>query len=750
MRRPEAARAQPGSDEGDGAAVYRFDDLEVDPAAFQARKSGAPLPLEPKAFEVLVHLAGSGGRLMSKAELQARVWPGTAVSEGTLTRLIAQLRRSLGDDAREARYIQTVPTRGYRFLARLEPAAGSRASPETGEGAAPAGTAPDPAPPPLEARRPGRRRFARAGLGFAGALAVVALVASLPRPAPAPERGGRTSGRILVSIARGFNAYPAFSPDGSAVAYTSDQTGALEIWVRPLAPGSREVQVTRDGQHDLQPAWSPDGRHIAFASARRGGVWVAPALGGVPRQLTRFGSRPVWSPAGDTIAFLSSDAVALDAPGSVTSRIWLVSAAGGDPRPLTERGDPPGGHRSASFSPDGRRLSFLAGSAVWLVDLATGRRRPVDALGAGPMGLPREGRPPSPGALVAGEAVWSPDGRFLVGVGRRAYETVLWRSDVESGRLEESPALLTTEPTQSLKHVAVSPDGRRLAYALVTFDTDLHTLPLGPDGAPAGPPRPLLPRLASRKQVPLFSPDGRRLSFGLWQPGEGSLTWTSSADGTGPAPAGTRPAFGAASWSPEGRLVVLAKDEGGHRLVERDPGSGRERVLRDLPPAAWARLSPDGREVAFMCGGDRLFTVCAAGLERGEPRRLVESGSGAGWPVWSPDGRTLAVELFDGEDTQVGLVPRAGGEPRRLTRQPGQSWPHSWTPDGRRVVFAGQRAGVWNVYWVDVRTGEERRLTDYDRPTRHARYPTWSPTGDQVVYEYGDLSGNVWVAPLSW
>jgi Tol biopolymer transport system component len=290
-----------------------------------------------------------------------------------------------------------------------------------------------------------------------------------------------------------------------------------------------------------------------------------------------------------------------------------------------------------------------------------------------------------------------------------------------------------------------------MAFALVTTHPDLLSLAVGNDGAPSAEPVSLLPSLLSRKSLPLFSLDGSRLSFQVWRPGEGSVVYTATGAGRDPAPAGNVSALAGANWSAEGRLVMVVKGTPDHvRLVEVDPGSGRERTLRELPPAGWLRLSPDGKEVAFMCGGEPVFAVCVAGVEGGEPRRLVAPESGAGWPVWSPDGRHLALELFDGEDTYVAVVPRTGGMPRRLTHESGQSWPHSWTPDGQGVVFAGQRQGIWNVYAVDVASGRQRRLTSHGRAVATVRYPAWSPAGDRVVYEYSEASANVWVAPLPW
>jgi len=76
--------------------------------------------LELKLMEVLVHLAERTGELVSKRELIDAVWKVEVISDGTLTRAIALLRKALGDEARNPRFIETIPKRGYRFIAPVE------------------------------------------------------------------------------------------------------------------------------------------------------------------------------------------------------------------------------------------------------------------------------------------------------------------------------------------------------------------------------------------------------------------------------------------------------------------------------------------------------------------------------------------------------------------------------------------------------------------------------------------------------
>src|ERR1700688_3472767 len=100
--------------------VFTFADVEVREREFCIVKAGEVLPVEPKAFRVLVFLLRNPHRLITKDELLDAVWNDCSVSENSLTRSIALLRRLLGDDTREPRYIATVPTVGYRFVCDLE------------------------------------------------------------------------------------------------------------------------------------------------------------------------------------------------------------------------------------------------------------------------------------------------------------------------------------------------------------------------------------------------------------------------------------------------------------------------------------------------------------------------------------------------------------------------------------------------------------------------------------------------------
>lgn len=98
---------------------YEIGLFRLIPAEQQLFRDGTPIPLTPKAFETLVVLVENAGHVLDKDELLKRVWPDTFVEEATLARNISTLRRALGDSVESEEYIQTVPKRGYRFVAEV-------------------------------------------------------------------------------------------------------------------------------------------------------------------------------------------------------------------------------------------------------------------------------------------------------------------------------------------------------------------------------------------------------------------------------------------------------------------------------------------------------------------------------------------------------------------------------------------------------------------------------------------------------
>src|SRR6266436_5616176 len=97
--------------------IFKFEHFEADETEFRFTANRQVIAVEPKAFRVLLILLENSNRLVRKQELLDAVWKDSFVTESTLTRAISLLRKLLGDDQREPKFIETVPTLGYRFKA---------------------------------------------------------------------------------------------------------------------------------------------------------------------------------------------------------------------------------------------------------------------------------------------------------------------------------------------------------------------------------------------------------------------------------------------------------------------------------------------------------------------------------------------------------------------------------------------------------------------------------------------------------
>lgn len=104
------------------ANSFQFDDVTVDCADFRIRKNGQAVMLTPRAFDVLLLLIKNDGRVVEKQEIFDKVWKEAFVGDNALTRVVKEIRQALDDDAAHPRYIETVPKRGYRFIAPVSAA----------------------------------------------------------------------------------------------------------------------------------------------------------------------------------------------------------------------------------------------------------------------------------------------------------------------------------------------------------------------------------------------------------------------------------------------------------------------------------------------------------------------------------------------------------------------------------------------------------------------------------------------------
>ena len=111
--------ADPAAPSEHGHGRLRFGEFAVDRAVQQLRRDGETVHVEPRAFRLLLYLIAHRDRLVTKHDLVEQVWGGAFVTDNAVDRAVARLRKTLGDDVKEPRYIETAPGLGYRFVAEV-------------------------------------------------------------------------------------------------------------------------------------------------------------------------------------------------------------------------------------------------------------------------------------------------------------------------------------------------------------------------------------------------------------------------------------------------------------------------------------------------------------------------------------------------------------------------------------------------------------------------------------------------------
>ena len=712
------------------STVYEFDEFRVEPHRQALLRGDEPVPLTPKVFEMLTAFLERPGELLPKEELMERLWPDTFVEEANLAQNVAVLRKALGDNPKTPRYIATVAGRGYRFVADV------RHAYRNGHQE----TEPERSAETFAERQSDRRKGLSSGvkiaLGVAGVLILAVSAWLLVREfSAAPHvEVARTSQLTAWS---GLDFYPVISPDGRMLAFCSDRSGNLEIFTRQMLQGASELQVTNDGATNCQPSFSPDGSQIAYAShGARPGIYVIPATGGTVRQLATFGTRPSWSPDGTQIAFQSDPLTDL---GSNTrnamppSTLWLVSPNGGEPRQLTQPNEPAGGHGSPSWSPDGKRIVFdvndWATSEIWTVAVEDGTVSSVEV-----------------SSQAESDPIFAPDGRSIYFVAQTGatLQNVAITSD---GKAAGEPVKVMDASGTRIRQISIDREGKRIVYATLLTASNVWMTPVNGDRAE---PVALTKHAHTRTVLPAFSPDGKRIAYQSFKTGSLAHLWIMNADGSEQRQLTSRASFNA-TWSVDNSTVWFASPAptgSSYWSVNADTGLEKRLLDFDEGEVYGARAAPDGSQLIFNSKRDGKLNIWTMPLTGGTPKQLTFDPEFAGFPAWSPDSRWIAVQIKRGDNSHVGVMAAGGGEIVQLTNEKGQSWVNGFAADNDRIIYAGMRNGIWNVYSVSRSTREVRQLTHFDKINTYVRYPSMSPAGDKIAYEYAETTGSVWMVEL--
>ncbi|MCX6549867.1 MAG: winged helix-turn-helix domain-containing protein [Acidobacteria bacterium] len=668
-----------------GLRLVRFGAFEADLRSGELRKAGVSISLQDKPFHLLARLLECPGELVTREQLQRELWPAhTFVDfERGLNTAVKRLRDALGDDPDRPHFIETLPRRGYRFIAPVV-----AASPSGADDA------------PASRRRPPARRI----LSWAfGALVVLAIglwlvVGRVPRSV---KGTGVTRVQIPVAPATRLGPAQAFVPGGdrSAIAVSADgrtvvfvgaSDGTTRLFARPI---SSETAKPIEGTAGAQlPFLSPDGKWVGFWSP--GALRRVPIDGGPVSTICAAEVRN--PPYGAT--WLGNDYVVF---ARVIGALMKVSAGGGVPKPLTtlRRGEL--GHRLPHALADGKTFLFT----VRTRDYVWGEEQiAVQAAGDSGHTILASGSD----ARVAGQG-------YLVFL--RLGTLMAAPFDSITRRMLAVPVPVVDDIAQAVGHGNTFRDSGGGQFAVSATGVLVYAR-----GGVARPRRDTLAWIDRTGEVellpvadmffgaPRLSPDGTRVAAAVFETTrlnirvydlarKTELRLSSDDEEQWPM------------WSPDGRAIVYQSVSGGQTSLRRRAadGTGLAEVLvtGDYPtPSSWLA---DRETLGFLQAGppgpDGMIGWSIWRWRRDQPLRKLETPVPCEDAAFSPTGSVVAYENRDSSPREVYLQPFGRAGDRVQVSSDGGQDP-AWDPLGRELYYLapGQTPGTVRMMVAAVTT----------------------------------------------
>jgi Tol biopolymer transport system component len=349
--------------------------------------------------------------------------------------------------------------------------------------------------------------------------------------------------------------------------------------------------------------------------------------------------------------------------------------------------------------------------------------------------------------LFGYDPVLSRDGKKMWFIGGNAAESGIWELALDrDGKANGVPRLQHNVPPGTGHYLAASGSGKRLAFVQMNTRDNLYSVATGKAGQSASPEA-ITRDTRLRKTNPGISPNGKLVCFAVAQIGQPNQVWIADMEGKSAQQIPVGRSAGNPAWLSDNELSYWTWSKESAQLWEWNIAEGRTTFIFDSGQQVldFVRPSPNGRTAAFQHNDHGAMNVWSLSLEDKTVRQLTFSQTPVGWPAWSRNGKMLTVEVKTGAATNIGIMPAIGGPIAMLTHDSGQNWPYSWSPDGGEIAFAAFRKGRWNVFSDSAKSGAETQLTNYSAANTFVRYPEWSPTGERIVYEYGETTGNIWM-----
>ena len=689
--------------------VFRFGVFELDPGTGELRRNGQPVNLQPQPTRVLVLLASRAGELVSRDELQREIWgEETFVDfEHGVNFCVSRVRAALGDDPETPRFVETLPRRGYRFVApvkqvKLAPADESGRSQALATGFATRTpdsdrhTEPETAP---QSESPSGEDALR-NEGAAALSVAAALKPQVPEPVLLPFR-------VPKSIAPRERSVPWLL---TVAALALVAAGVRWMSPAPAPHLLRLHQLTHFGRAEAALGVVTDGARVYFTEVKGGRYTLdqVPVTGGEPTPVPlSFPNAEVFDISPDHTELLVGTFVGLE----TAEPLWIVPVTGGPPHRVS---DVLVG--SAAWSPDGQSIAYSKDTDLYLINRDGSGWRQLAHM------------PATAGALARPR--WSPDGRALrfTAGGDGDPGDVVWEIGRDGSSLHR---LLTTGDGYG----TWTPDGRYYLYRFAGSEPGLASIWAIRETAS-------IFQRSNRNPVELYagpqyffgpvpSADGKRIFFIGDQERRELVRYDFSSRQFVPFLSGI---FAhEISFSKDGQSVAYTLSPDSEVWLSK--ADGRDRHPLTFPPlnTEGARLSPDGRRVAFAA----VTTSAKSGLylqptEAGAKPELVLALTRGGVVGWEPDGQSLVYwggsEAAKGQTLALYLVDLKTG---KVSALPGSEGLHHGTlsPDGLRVAALTDTDKLVVVF--DLRSHEKVELA------RGAAlyYPCWSHDGRAVFFQ---------------
>jgi Tol biopolymer transport system component/DNA-binding winged helix-turn-helix (wHTH) protein len=696
--------------------LLRFETFEVDLRTGELRKAGVKQKFGGQPFQVLTILLEQPGEVVTREELQRRLWPDTFVDvDHNLNTAINKIREALGDSAESPRLVETLPRRGYRFIGELKP---------------PALPVEEPVPEPVVKVEPdrgsnSRLRWLKIATGVFVILVVVlaGVITSRWHGEQRPQKREALTAVPFTALP-GRATSPAFSSDGSRIAFAwnGDPKGGakgFDLYVKAM--GSETLlRLTQHPSESISPAWSPDGTQIAFhrLDGADTGIYVVPSLGGPERKLrsTRvpWELYPTisWSPDGKRIAF--SDWL----PADDHTGIHLLSPETGE----TER-IPNGakclGQVQPTFSHNGRYLAYWCSrsenvAVLYSLPLQGGEPKMVSLFRDWPTGL-----------------TWSADDKELI------YS--LWYGNTLGEVTVANGSAKTLAFAASAKLPTVSSRGDKLAYSSLSYSPNIWRRDLLHPEAPAAE---LIPSSRGQHDAQ-YSPDGKRITFSSERSGLQGV-WISNEDGSNlvqisnPA----RPS-GSPQWSPDGNKIAFdSLSPDGWELYVADVA---ERVPRKLVTSVSGVVQPhwsrDGKWIYFSSEEPGTMGVYRCPASGGDAIVLSKDVDGIS-PRESFEGKTVYFARHAEKSTlkKVALPGQPGTE-SEVEGLPRLSSSGLWTLSPGGIYFVPADAPR-SLRYFDFASKQIRPIFEVDKDFSSGL--SVSADGRWILYSLvGDMSGDI-------